>query len=71
VYDDEMLDVCISSCDDNEDRQVFEVVKEHFHLDSHSLGMDYWTCSRVPIYEINGDDYSEKMLIVCLLDNHV
>ena len=37
LYDDEMLDVFISSCDENEGSQVFKVTKENFQIDRHSL----------------------------------
>ena len=59
LYDDEMLDVFISSCDDNEGSQVFEVSNENFQIDRHSLGMDCWKLFGDPIYEIEGD-YSRE-----------
>ena len=59
LYDDEMLDVFISSCDENEGSQVFEVSNENFRIDRHSLGMDCWKLFGDPIYETDGDDSRE------------
>ena len=59
LYDDEMLDVFISSCDENEGIQVFEVSNENFQIDRHSLGMDCWKLFGDPIYATNGDDSRE------------
>ena len=59
LYDDEKLDVFISSCDENEGSQVFEVSNENFQIDRHSLGMDCWKLFADPIYEIDGDDSKE------------
>ena len=59
LYDDEMLDVFISSCDENEGIQVFEVSNENFQIDRHSLGMDCWKLFGDPIYETYGDDSRE------------
>ena len=59
LYDDEMLDVFISSCDENEGIQVFEVSNENFQIDRHSLGMDCWKLFGDLIYETDGDDSRE------------
>ena len=59
LYDDEMLYVFISSCDENEGSQVFEVSNENFRIDRHSLGMDCWKFFGDPIYETDGDDCME------------
>ena len=59
LYDDEMLHVFISSCDENEGSQVFEVSNENFQIDRHGLGLDCWKLSRDPIYETDGDDSRE------------
>jgi hypothetical protein len=61
LYDDEILDACIS-CDDNKGIQVFEVSKKIFCLDNHSLGMDYWTCFGDPNYATDGDDSKEEIV---------
>jgi hypothetical protein len=67
LYDDGMLDEGISSCDENEGSQVFEVSKENFQLDNHSLEMDYWTFFGDPIYDTDGDDSGEENVdYVCL-----
>jgi hypothetical protein len=54
-----MLNVFIFSCDKNECSQFVEVSKANFQLDSHSLGVDYWTCFGDPIYDIDGDNSRE------------
>ena len=59
LYDDKMLDVFISSCDENEGIQVFEVSNENFQIDRYSLGMDCWKLFGYAIYEIDGDDSRE------------
>ena len=59
LYDDEMLNVFSSSCDENKGIQVFEVGNENFEIDWHSLGMDCWKIFGDPIYETDGDDSRE------------
>jgi hypothetical protein len=71
LYDDEMLDVCISSCDENEGNQVFEVSKKIFSLIAIVWGWIIGHALGIPSMTLMGMILGRKMLIMCLLDNHV
>ena len=64
LYDDEMLDVFISSCGENEGRQVFQVSNKNFQIDNIVYGWIVGNCLGIPSMRLMGMILGRKASIL-------